>query len=777
MKKYLPLLILLITPLTLLYSRDVEITVEDADLAIPLEGATIRSWDGTIYNCDDNGRIILSVPDDRQVTIQASYPGYENGVLNIPTSGTRFTLGLYLSGVLVGNELLIEAQRPGESETRIGRSVAISGEILERSSQIGVIEDVMTSIKLLPGVGYSGMFGAQPSIRGGSPGDLTAVLDGYYIEIPYYWGGGFSIFDPNMVASAQLSHGVFSARYGHTISGLLEVRSKKAEPDFASMELGITTSTTNLNASVPLGSKGGLMLTGRVTYWDAFVWAAQQLSKVVDNEQLALVNTISTAPYIRGAQISGSYRFNADLELAGTAFIGTDGVGAHYQDNNSDISANWGNIQTFFITSLTYNPQPSMLIKAATGAGLIVADLGVRIDRNINIHDGLIVDASDTSIYVQGRVDFDWDLGSGFILSSGYHELYNQYITFYSVKDLNGAWAFLDTEVNNRRFHSSAYILAEYSSPGNKFGAELGLRMDHLYFKGKSFNIQTMPVLNPRLNLDFNVFRNWWIIESLDLTLGTGMFSSMDSSISLLDMDSLGNNTLKPNRSWTSVAGIKIDFSGGWSLSLEGYYKYVFDHAYQYLYEDRNKQPATGSIRQRFNGNGIIWGFDLMLQKFETRYWDGWLTYSYTYAKYHMPESTAGFQNGKTIITDKGWYYPSFHRFHYLNLVLNFRPFINCNIYTRFGLASGTPDGDTRTAWTIPWDLKFSFYISNKRSKVLTEIYLAAENLMSLFYVDNSNASLASLVSFDTDDDLRSSITPNFNIPIPMVSFGIRWSF
>jgi hypothetical protein len=770
MKKYI-FFLLLILPLTLLYSRDVEIIVEDADLGIPLEGASIRSWDGIIYYCDDDGKIILMVPDDRQVTIRASYPGYENGVLNIPVNGTYFIMGLYMSGILVGNELLIEAQRPGVSETRIGRSVAISGENLERSSQIGIIEDVMTSIKLLPGVGYSGMFGSQPSIRGGSPRDMTAVLDGYYIELPYYWGGGFSIFDPNMVASAQLSHGVFSTRYGHTISGLLEVTSKKAEPDFAIMELGITTSATNLNASLPLGSKGGLMLTGRVTYWDTYIWAAQQLSRVIDNEQLALVNTISTAPYIRGGQINANYRFNTDLLLTGTAFIGTDGVGAHYQDNNSDIRFNWDNLQTFFISGLTYNPQPSMLIKAATGAGLIVADLGVRIDMtrlraNIKM--------SDTSIFVQARVDFEWDMGAGFLFATGVHELYNQYITDYSGKAIYGDWNYIDKYVNNRRFYSSAYVLGEYSSPGNKFGAELGLRMDHLYFKGDGFDIQTMPVLNPRLNLDFNVFKNWWIIESLDLTLGTGLFSSMDSAISLLDMNSLGNNTLKPNRSWTSVAGIKVDFFGGWSLSLEGYYKFVYDRAYQYLFEDSNKKPDTGMIIQRFNGDGIIWGFDLMLQKFETRYWDGWLTYTYTYAKYHEPEAAAGWDraNRKTLVADTGWYYPSFHRFHYLNLVLNLKPFKNFNIYTRIGLTSGTPDGDTRTDWTIPWDLKLSFYISNNRNKVLTEIYLAAENLMSLFYAENSNTPFASLDIAKLDN-----ISPNFDIPIPMVSFGIRWSF
>jgi hypothetical protein len=843
MKKII-IFLLFILPLTLLYSRDVEIIVEDADLAIPLEGASIRSWDGTVYYCDDDGKIVLTVPDDRQVTIRASYPGYENGVLNIPVNGTHFSLGLYLSGVLVGRELLIEAQRPGVSETRSGRSVAISGEALERSSQIGIIEDVMTSIKLLPGVGYSGMFNALPSIRGGNPGDMTAALDGYYVEFPYYWGGGFSIFDPNMVASAQLSHGVFSVRYGHTISGLLEVTSKKADTVSAALELGISTSAVNLNVSLPLGNKGGLMIMGRITYWDPFIWAVQQLSKVIDNEQLAQVNAVSTAPYIRSSQINANYRFNADLEWTGTAFIGTDGVGANYRNKinrsrinyESDMLFNWDNLQTFFITGLSYNPQASMLLKATAGAGLIIANVDAKIDYdeltvyNVNVfgirtsvrysipRDYLDMNfiATETGTYVQGRADFDWDLGSGFLLAAGVHELYNHHIADWDGKAVMEARRndqyiqfpiYGQDGVNNKRFHSSAYIVGEYSSPGNKFGAELGLRVDHLYFMGNGFNIQTMPVLNPRLNIDYNVFKNWGIVESLDLTLGTGLFSSMNSAIATVTMaNNISDFTLKPNRSWTSVVGIKMDFKGGWSFNLEGYFKYVFDRAYQYtLMEPGN---TNTSIVHRFNGDGIIWGFDLMLQKFESRYWDGWLSYTFTYAKYHEPERRAGLSNiGTTILRDSGWYYPNFHRFHNLNLVLNFKPFRNFNIYTRLGFASGRPlakvgyiepypvdlydakgnylqtitryrreshyDENNRTTWSIPWDLKFSFYISSSRSKVLTEIYIAAENLMSLFYVAKANTTFNPY----TGQEDRGGESAIYEMPIPMVSFGIRWSF
>jgi hypothetical protein len=474
-----------------------------------------------------------------------------------------------------------------------------------------------------------------------------------------------------------------------------------------------------------------------------------------------------------------------------------------------------------------------MLLKTTVGAGLSVAGADAKIDYgdgltmnnpdgiNYTIPEGYLdmsFVTSETFTYVQARVDFDWEIGSGFLFSTGAHELYSQYKTEYKGKAVVEAWMNgfrvqfpidAQNEVNNHRFYSSAYVLGEYSSPLNKFGAELGLRMDHLYLKGDGYDIQTIPVLNPRLNLDYNVFKNIGIIGSLDLTIGTGLFSSMDKAIAILTTDSIEDFTLKPNRSWTTVAGIKMDFLGGWSINLEGYFKYVYDRAYQYF----SLVPGADntSIVQRFNGDGIIWGFDIMLQKFESRYWDGWLSYTFNHAKYHEP---AVFSGGVMQFSDSGWYFPDFHRFHNLNLVLNFKPFRNTNIYTRFGFASGRPmskvgeiteykialldenlmpvldpngwpivitryrrssyyDDNTRTTWSFPWDLKLSYYISSNRNKVLTEFYLAVENLMSLFYVAKSNTSFNSY----TGQEDTGSDSASYEMPIPMVSFGIRWSF
>src|SRR5215510_3820526 len=111
-----------------IFARDVEIYVVDEDLAMPLEGAVVVLRSGQRFICDGNGIARITLPDDRQTIVSVTYPGYETFRLIIPAEdgGGRFTASMRLGGILQGQELVLEAARPDTSETRSGRSVAIS---------------------------------------------------------------------------------------------------------------------------------------------------------------------------------------------------------------------------------------------------------------------------------------------------------------------------------------------------------------------------------------------------------------------------------------------------------------------------------------------------------------------------------------------------------------------------------------------------------------------------------------------------------------------------
>jgi len=866
------LLLFFLFVLVPLFARDVEITVEDTDLGLPLEGAVVRSWDGKQYTCNRDGKVILSVPDDRQVLVYASYPGYENGRLVVSAGVDAYTLGLQLSGIRENKELVIEASRPGSGGARTGRSITITERDIAQTGEIGIVEDVMSSIKLLPGVGYAGLFNALPSIRGGDPGDLSAALDGYYVLAPYHWGGGYSIFDPRMVQSAELSHGVFSARYGNTISGLLEITTKKPSTTETEFEFGMNTSAANFNLSLPLAGKGGILFMGRVTYYDPIVWLMKQLSHSF--EVLEPINTIRVAPYIRSTAITGNYRFSDNLEFQGTGFWGMDGAGATYESgysreneltSNTRMEFDWTNYQGFVKAGFLWNPRNDMLLKFTAGTGyedaLIKGDMrfdimdkyfssdffstysflflsGILKNNPYDINSEMHIDDSIFMFNTQGRIDYDWELGKGFLFAAGVQELFTRFVSsgnemIYIEKFANEldnpesiplyntipplTWNYIKNDlrvsfpakyspnVENKLFSTSGYSLIEYSSSENRFNAELGLRVDHFYLNGKGFSVQSRPVLNPRLNIDFNVLEDWGILQSLGLSAGTGLFSSMNKMFVFAE-DRFKMDEIKPNRSWTSIFGVKSEFPRGLIFNIEFYYKYVFDRTY--IPVDLN--PGDVQVKPRFDGEGRIWGIDVFLQKLQSRYWDGWLSYSFNWTKYYDPYGgtidVGTFGGGK----ENDWYFPSYHRFHNLNLVLNFKPVPRINIYTRFGIASGVPlpkrisdkpisypvyvfdpddpssgqliekyvwlsqyDENNRTTPSFPMDIKFSIFGKNEKGKAHYEIYFAVENVLALFYSAKGNTRFN---QYSGKEDTGSD-SANYEIPVPIPSFGFKISY
>jgi hypothetical protein len=819
-----------------LSARDINISVMDGDLEEPLEGAILHLPDGTEIPTDDKGAASFNVPDDLYGEISITYPGYESGRILLTEGGANsFALTMRMSvGVLENDELVIEGYMPAANSTRSGRSVSLNRENLELTSEIGLIEDIMSSIKLLPGVGYSGLFNAQPSIRGGIPGDMKAVLDGFYIDNPYHWGGGFSIFDPKTVESAQLHHGVFSARYTHTISGLLEIVSRRIPSDHVDFGLTLSTSAAGFNISHPLpdfsdfnaANCGAVMLIGKITYWDPFIDLAKSLSEKVT--VLEPINAVSVAPYIRSLNLLSNYRFSTDMELNLNAYIGGDGIGVIYDNSsgNVDVLSNsilrftWENLIFFFTTNLLFNPDPDMIIK--TNLGVSYSSQFMDTYTSYTIKDGdTSPDTSEISTEkydyritgLQARIDFDWDFGNGFLFSAGMEELcrnwYHNIVTNETIDAVaDETWytfARIYPEVHNTGLFSGLYSLFEYNDTAGRFSAEAGLRIDHLYITGNGFSAQTLPAVNPRLNFDYYLLRNGNFIDLLTLTAGTGLFSSVNENIALLDkIYKINDFDLKQNRSSTSIAGIKVDFLNVWSFNLEFYYKYIFDRAYNRTIASFEANNAI--TEYNFNGTGHIFGFDIMLQKISGRFMDGWVSYSFNYARYHDPKSTFAFRGAKFIDSDDNWYFPSFHRFSNLNLVLNFKPVVNFNIYIRFGFASGVPQAESgpvviykledtegeevtgktkyareyfysdnvRSGFSLPLDLKFSWFFFYPNQKTQTEVYLAIENALSLIYRPKRSTTLN---PYTGEEEESSSNLPSFELPIPMISFGFKWRY
>ncbi|MDR2864462.1 MAG: TonB-dependent receptor plug domain-containing protein [Spirochaetaceae bacterium] len=821
--------LILVFPFTSLFARNLAILVEDADLQIPLEGAEIHSSDGNITICDEDGKARLNLLDEHSDYILITYPGYDNYRFVIPSEGLFFVVNLHLLHPLENKELVFIGTNPDEEGASLGRNFALNKKQVDIVSRIGLVEDVMNVVKLLPGVGYAGFFNAQPSLRGGEPGDLTAVFDGFYISNPYHWGGAYSIFNPHMVERVTLSHGVFSARYGHTISGILEVISKKASNQYTQAEVSVSTSALDISLSMPLGFNtlnpslgGALSIMGKASYWDGYVAFIQALSNTVPF--LQVMNSVKQAPYIRSGSLQAHYRWNSYLEAKINSYVGNDGVELEYQNHDStanllgnsdgDLRFFWDNTTAFISAAAIYNPAADMAIKGTFGVGMNNTVYETYTKDILKINTNLLTittkdNYTNRTNSAQGRVEFDWGLNQTCLLSFGSEEVFKQWIMEYdnnlkTEKEISpGNYAQKDIYTpgsRNNALFSSGWSILEYNSLNKKYRIEFGLRADQIYFMGEDFSVNSVPAINPRLDLDYMVFSDKKYIDRLTLSFGSGLFSALNQTITTMNKQN-GLKELMQTRSWTSLLGLKLDFIRGWNLNFEMYYKYVFDRAY---YRIEEIDTSVGLV-YFFNGTAHIYGFDLMLQKVETSTINGWLSYSFNYARYYDPDGNRAFFGADFPGGFDRWYYPEFHRFHTINLVANYPLSRRFNIYVRTGFVSGMPDIDhdiqsynmvlpngngpvfkitkyrdnstysdtKRKIFTIPLDIKLSYYFFYKNGKTQGELYFAIENALVLVLPKDDNFVLNPY----TGKTQEGAGTALYQLPIPMISFGIRWSY
>ncbi len=88
---------------------------------------------------------------------------------------------------------------------------------------IGGEPDFAQYLQTTPGVVTTGDQGGQMYIRGGSPIQNKVLLDGMTIYNPFHSIGFFSVFDTDIIRSADIYTGGFSAVYGGRISSIMDI--------------------------------------------------------------------------------------------------------------------------------------------------------------------------------------------------------------------------------------------------------------------------------------------------------------------------------------------------------------------------------------------------------------------------------------------------------------------------------------------------------------------------------------------------------------------------
>ncbi|MEP7169105.1 MAG: TonB-dependent receptor [Bacteroidota bacterium] len=140
---------------------------------------------------------------------------------------------------------------------------------------VGGEPDLAQYLQVVPGVIFTGDQGGQLYIRGGTPIQNKVLLDGMVVYNPFHSIGLFSVFDADIIRSADVYTGGFGAEYGGRVSSVMDIKTRDGNKKRFSGKFSASTFNSKLLLEGPIkkstdesGSSISYILDGKTSYLD-----------------------------------------------------------------------------------------------------------------------------------------------------------------------------------------------------------------------------------------------------------------------------------------------------------------------------------------------------------------------------------------------------------------------------------------------------------------------------------------------------------------------------
>jgi hypothetical protein len=595
--------------------RDVATGEAVPSVAVALDGTDF----GDITNTDGY-YVIPDIPPGRY-ELRASALGYDEFTRELDLVGdTVATIDVRLgsSPIPLKGVTITARQEEFKRETRVS-SLTMTRSQTQRLPSV-VESDLFRSLQAFPGVVSANDFSSASFVRGGNADQNLVLLDGVSIYNPTHLGGLFSIFDPDVITSAELLTGGFPAQYGGRLSSVLDIQTREGNARKLTGNLGASLLASKFIVEGPIPNddtfpRATFFLTGRRTYFD-------QVLKVVG---------YGFPYYFYDLAGKATFNYHEDTRIALSGFWSTDrldmGEGRRrvlIDWGNRVASANWNQYWTPKVntrTWLTYN----------------------NYFYDIELASG-IISVRDTINSVGLRTSTTWQFSGENEVSAG---LEADYSLFRYNANFLGGFRF---DITGQPLTTAAYVQGKLK-PFSQLLIQPGLRVDDYYLTG-DYNARHLR-LSPRLS--FKYFLN----EITAIKGAAGRYYQFVSALypEFSPIPSLFFwvpllGSYPPQQADHYILGAERWLDENTNITLEGYYK-----RYGAIHEmNENVNPDSLSTTLLRSGTGYSWGLDFMLR----RDWGkltGWLSYSLAFAR---------------VKFDGLEYAPSYDRRHIINLVASY---------------------------------------------------------------------------------------------------------
>ena len=309
-------------------------TVRDSDSREFLLGANVYIKENLHgVSTDDKGRFSITETQGNY-TLVCSYVGYKeySRPINL-NKDLKINIDLE-PNVFDADVFEVRATREDRNvqSTDVG-SIELEMKRIETIPVIFGETDVLKTIQLLPGIQSGGEGSNTFYVRGGGSDQNLITIDGATVYNPSHAAGFFSIFNADVINSAEIFKGGLAPEYGGRLSSVLNITTLDGDKEHFKGKLGIGLLSSHAQVEGPI-QKGvsSFALAGRRTYADLIM-----------------------KPFVKGTDFEGigcyfydlngklSFRLSKKDNLYVTGYYGTDLIDFSSDKQSYDYHMDWSN--------------------------------------------------------------------------------------------------------------------------------------------------------------------------------------------------------------------------------------------------------------------------------------------------------------------------------------------------------------------------------------------------------------------------------------------------
>lgn len=597
--------------------------------------------------------------------IEAAASGFQSTVrAEIAITGGRTTVVNFELQLTVTENVEVRNDIFGENSEQPVSNITLNREDVRATP--GTAGDLLRVINSQPAVAAASGEFADLIVRGGNSDENLTFIDNIPVRDFTYFtdsydggrGGRAGILPPDVFERAEFSAGGFGVRYGDRMSSALDVDIREAGRERVQGVLFADSGTAGGSLDVPLGERGGWLVSARRSYIDV----ALDVAGIADRGVIGYPRTWDLTNKL-------DYDLTSRHSLALTAvnmfesFDQTDEQAINIDRRTDRFRTNRTSQRHVFGATLSSTLSSGMLARTTVYGAIADNDgtffrpfTGV-LQRSRDLHD------SEFGI----KVDLLTSLSRSIDLAAG-GGVYVDHADYHSFENTGQFISPLEEEfraaprANSLRLGAtpSAYAYVQSAlRPIRSLSVTPGVRVDR-------YGITDETLVSPRLGARYSVSR------AFTLTFATGVYRQPPSLFVLSLTPS--NRDLQAQRSTHVIGGVEWQPRADLRVRLEGYRK---------TYDRSIVQPifptATFAVTgDHFNtGSGESRGLEVSVQKALTGFFSGQASYSF------LRSNRRFFDGGPEFASDFG-------RPHQLTMIgiTRFRGF---SIAAKYRLVSGLP--------------------------------------------------------------------------------------